>query len=102
MDIQCTRVLFIEGIENMAEVLHRHGSGCKIVGQIGQAGIDAAVSEYPTPLRGAKKRTISKAEIRTIQEFSISANSRLKETGFDGVQLHAAHGYFWGSFLLPL
>ena len=91
----------IEGIEKMAEVVHRYDSGCKIVGQIGQAGFDAAASEYPTPLRGAKKRTISKEEIRTIEGFCIRVISRLKETGFDGVQLHAAHGYFLCSFLSP-
>jgi 2,4-dienoyl-CoA reductase-like NADH-dependent reductase (Old Yellow Enzyme family) len=91
----------IAGVEKMADVVHRYDSGCKIVGQIGQAGFDAAASEYPTSFRSAKKRAISKEEIRTIEGFCVGVISRLKEAGFDGVQLHAAHGYFLCSFLSP-
>ena len=50
----------IEKVEKMTEVVHRYDSGCKIVGQIGQAGFDAAASEYPTPLKSSKKHAISK------------------------------------------
>jgi 2,4-dienoyl-CoA reductase-like NADH-dependent reductase (Old Yellow Enzyme family) len=91
----------IDGIEKMAEVVHGYDSGCKIVGQIGQAGFDAYASEYPTPIKNAKKRALTKEEIRTIVELCIKAICGLKETGFDGAQLHAAHGYLLCSFLSP-
>jgi 2,4-dienoyl-CoA reductase-like NADH-dependent reductase (Old Yellow Enzyme family) len=91
----------IDGLEKIAEVVHGNDSGCKIVGQIGQAGFDAYSSEYPTPIKNAKKRALTKEEIGTIVELCIEAICRLKFAGFDGVQLHAAHGYLLCSFLSP-
>ena len=91
----------INGVEKIAEVVHGYDSGCKIVGQIGQAGFDAYSSEYPTPIKNAKKRALTKEEIETIVELCIEAICRLKYAGFDGVQLHAAHGYLLCSFLSP-
>jgi len=91
----------IDGIEKMAEVVHGNDSGCKIVGQIGQAGFDAYASEYPTKIKNTKKGSISKEGIRNIEGFCIEVICRLKDAGFDGAQLHAAHGYFLCSFLSP-
>ncbi len=91
----------IDGIEKMAEIVHGYDSGCKIVGQIGQARLDAYASEYPTQIKNAKKREITKEEIRTIVDLCIEAICRLKVAGFDGAQLHAAHGYLLCSFLSP-
>ena len=91
----------IDGIEKLADVVHRANSGCKIVGQIGQAGFDAAASAYPTPFKSEKKRSITTEEIRAFEEFCVGSIRRLQDAGFDGVQLHAAHGYFLCSFLSP-
>ena len=91
----------IEGVEKLADVVHRSDSGCKIVGQIGQAGFDAAASAYPTPFKSEMKRAITPEEIRAFVDFCVGSIKRLKKAGFDGVQLHAAHGYFLCSFLSP-
>ncbi len=95
------RANVIEGIEKLADVVHRFGSGCKIVGQIGQAGFDAAASAYPTPFKSEMKRAVTVEEIRAFEELCVEAIMRLRDAGFDGVQLHAAHGYFLSSFLSP-
>lgn len=43
------KLRIIEGVEQLANVVHGAGTGCKIIGQIGQANFDAAASAYPTP-----------------------------------------------------
>lgn len=91
----------IEGLEKLTDVVHQASSGCKIVGQIGQAGFDLAASAYPTPFKREKKRTITTEEIDTFKELCVRSIVRLQDAGFDGVQLHAAHGYFLCSFLSP-
>lgn len=92
----------IEGIERIAEVVHNSASGCKIVAQV-EAGVgkDAGASCFLTPFPDRKVRPLCVEEIRNIEDCFVGAICRLKEAGFDGVQLHAAHGYFLSRFLSP-
>lgn len=92
----------IEGIERMAEVVHNSAAGCKIVAQV-EAGVgkDAGASYFPTPFPCRKVRALSVGEIRNIEDCFVGVICRLKEAGFDGVQLHGAHGYFLSRFLSP-
>lgn len=91
----------IHGIENLAEAVHRTSPGCKIIGQIGQAGFYAAASEYPSPFKNEKKCAITTDKIHDFEDICVDSMRRLQEAGFDGIELHAAHGYFLGSFLSP-
>ena len=44
---------------------------------------------------------MTKAEIsQTLSDF-VAAAVRVKKSGFDGVQLHGAHGYLLSQFLSP-
>lgn len=60
-----------------------------------------APSAVLDPSSGILPRAMADAEIReTIQAF-IRAAERGREAGFDGVQVHAAHGYLLSEYLSP-
>ena len=86
-----------------------HGYGAKIVGSINHSGRQCnpnLIGERPISpsgirdtLNGIKPRTMSVQEIEdTIKAFS-SAAGRIKDGGFDGVQIQGAHGYLISQFL---
>jgi 2,4-dienoyl-CoA reductase-like NADH-dependent reductase (Old Yellow Enzyme family) len=50
----------------------------------------------------APSREITKDEILLMIEAYGDAAKRVKDAGFDGVQIHAAHGYLISEFLSPL
>lgn len=61
-----------------------------------------APSAAPNLYYLTQARAMTEDEIvRTIRDFGDAA-ARVKEAGFDAVQLHAAHGYLISSFLSPL
>jgi 2,4-dienoyl-CoA reductase-like NADH-dependent reductase (Old Yellow Enzyme family) len=98
----------IPGLKQITEAVHRAGG--KIAMQIGHAGCNSFVvaaggkalgpSEMMMP-QGCECRGMTSDEIeKTIEDFSRAA-VRAKESGFDGVQLHGAHGYLISQFLSP-
>jgi len=85
-----------------------HAAGGKIMLQLGHAGIAAEPSLTGratfAPMimpnaDGSVCRPMSRADIRKITSSFARSALLAKEAGFDGIQLHAAHGYLLSSFL---
>jgi len=100
---------FISMIRKIARAVHQVGNDCKVVLQLTQFGrqcletVEGRVAPsavYDTLFQGTP-REITSEEINGIIECFSEAIRRAREAEFDGVQLHAAHGYLLSSFLSP-
>jgi len=100
---------FIPMIRKIARAVHRVGNDCKVVLQLTQFGrqcletVEGRVAPsavYDTLFQGTPREMTSE-EINEIIECFSEAIRRAREAEFDGVQLHAAHGYLLSSYLLP-
>jgi 2,4-dienoyl-CoA reductase-like NADH-dependent reductase (Old Yellow Enzyme family) len=89
-----------------------HAFGAKITIQIGHTGrqlnpeyIGGRTPIAPSPVTylktGVTPRAMTDEEILELIEAFVQAGRRVKEAGFDGVQLHGAHGYVINQFLSP-
>jgi 2,4-dienoyl-CoA reductase-like NADH-dependent reductase (Old Yellow Enzyme family) len=99
---------FIPALKEMTDLVHESGS--KIAMQINHAGPRADFSitkEAPIgPMFQEKEdgtfcREMTRLDIRRVAEAFGAAAGRAKKAGFDGVQVHAAHGYLLSAFLSP-
>ena len=101
---------FIEGYKKMVEVVHRHDA--KIFLQLAHAGrqtlpelIEGNMPVAPSDLFDEKGQQVARAltldEIERLLEDYEAAAMRAKRAGFDGVELHMAHGYLLAQFLSP-
>lgn len=97
---------FIPGLAQMAKAAHEGGSA--IVLQLAHAGLQAATPLTKTEAigpsdmadeNGANGREMTLAEIEQTTDAFVAAAGRAKAAGFDGVQIHGAHGYLLSQFL---
>ena len=101
----------ISEISQIAGVVHTSDKDCKIIAQLSYAGRQVfhdntvaecvGPSDVPSPLLRKKARVLSVNEIKEIIDCYSDAVVRVKKAGFDGVQLHGAHGFLLSSFLSP-
>lgn len=101
---------FIDGLRSLADVIHRNGS--KTIMQINHAGSAAkqeiigtapvAPSPVPHPWNGITPKELTRQEIVGIVQAFQDAARRVKAAGFDGVEIHSAHGYLLNQFFSPL
>ena len=51
---------------------------------------------------GATPRELTGDEVAELEEEFVSAAARVKRAGFDGIEVHGAHGYLLADFISPL
>lgn len=100
----------VESLKELANIIHKNGS--KAVIQINHAGSAASKdvtgfepvgpSAVANPRKGNVPKELTKDEIKEIIEEFKAAALRVKEAGFDGVEIHSAHGYLLNQFFSPL
>lgn len=87
-----------------------HAEGCAVFAQISHAGAAARNAGLPTigpsavsiSERIPTPREMTADEIRRVTDCFVSAAQRAIAAGFDGVELHSAHGYLLNQFYSPL
>ena len=94
----------IGGFKELADALHAVGAPAIV--QISHAGAvtnKKAIGVEPSgPSPREKSRMLDASEIFAIAEAFASAAERAVKAGFDGVELHGAHGYLLNQFYSPL
>jgi len=94
----------ISGFEKLANALHEVGAPAVV--QISHAGgvtnkrVIGTEPAGPSPRE--KSRMLEASEIYGIAEEFALATERAVKAGFDGVELHGAHGYLLNQFFSPL
>jgi len=101
---------FIEEYKKLTEIVHGYGS--KIVLQFGYGGSQTSrknvkngtiwgPSAVPEMKTGIIAKEMTKEDINILIKVFGKAASRAKAANFDGVQIHAGHGYLFSQFLNP-
>ena len=113
---------YVPGLARLAESMHRYGARCAV--QLQHPGRQCAIPRYNTlgatdrilklpwsagheivyenaEEKGKEIREASIAEILELVDLFSEAAWRVKQAGFDAVELHAAHGYLLSEFMSP-
>ena len=100
----------IDGLSKLTDTIHGAGKGIKVFAQINHAGGKAdpgltgeePVSSSVYDFKYAGSRELSDAEIHRVADTFAEASLRVKKAGYDGVEIHSAHGYLLNQFYSPL
>ena len=106
----------IESLRRVTDAIH--ANGVPVIIQISHAGSAACVSQsgleaisasaVPTPRRTSPDmvplipREMTVADIDRVTACFVNAAERAKKAGYDGVEIHCAHGYLLNQFYSPL
>jgi 2,4-dienoyl-CoA reductase-like NADH-dependent reductase (Old Yellow Enzyme family) len=97
-----------ENVETFKEITKRmHELGTPIIAQLNHCGGQSKEESAhmpvvaPSKISDYKANEMTKAEILDVIEAFVQGIKRAKEAGFDGVQVHVAHGYLLSEFVSP-
>ena len=101
----------IPGLRRITDVIHE--SGTAVIAQLNHAGsaampftkgdnVSASAVNIPAKKLLRRPRALSIEEIHEIEGLFVSAALRALAAGYDGVEIHSAHGYLLDQFYSPL
>jgi 2,4-dienoyl-CoA reductase-like NADH-dependent reductase (Old Yellow Enzyme family) len=93
--------LMIKGLEQMPATVHQARQDARIIAQLEVGYLDAGPSPIVNPFTHQQVRPLSLEEIKRIIGCFVEGIQHMQACGFDGVQLHAAHGGLLSRFLSP-
>jgi 2,4-dienoyl-CoA reductase-like NADH-dependent reductase (Old Yellow Enzyme family) len=91
----------IRDFPRLADAVHHEAPGTSIIAQVSAHVPGKGVSPVPSPFSGKAPAPLSPGEIKALVEFFGTAIEGVRDDGFDGAQLHAAHGGLLCRFLSP-
>ena len=99
----------VEGMKKLAN--HIKQNGARTIVQLHHAGRETvtplagekivAPSSVPCPTNRENPREFTTKEVYELIQHYVDAAVRCHKAGFDGVEIHASHGYMGGQFLSP-
>lgn len=102
---------FVDGQKDVASIIKQNNAIAIL--QISHAGpssdlkvLNGKMAVAPSNVTDSKGQTVAREltipEILQIKQNFVDAAIRAKQAGFDGIQVHCAHGYLLSSFLNPI
>ena len=101
---------FIKGLKKLTDAVHRYGA--RIAIQLSHTGrqttqqiigipgaLPVSASPIPCPLEREIPRALSSEEVYELIEKFGDAALRARDSGFDAVEIHGAHGYLLAQFM---
>lgn len=95
----------LEGLTRLASGLNRHGTHSVV--QLHHAGMRtphnliAGAPECPSDNEEFGAKALTTEQVEALKDDFVAAARRAEQAGFDGVELHGAHGYILCQFLSP-
>jgi len=100
---------FIDEYKDLVDLVHSQGSN--IILQLVYGGSQSHLkppskeiwgpSAIENELTGITPKEMTTVDMENLIQLYVKAAHRAKTAGFDGIQLHAAHGYMMSQFLCP-
>lgn len=91
----------INGFGKLVDTVRRASHHCKIIAQLSGDYPGIGPSAVPSPYTIDQDQPLSVEQIRLLVKCFVETIYGIQREGFDGIQLHAAHGGLLSKFLSP-
>lgn len=97
--MKLTNCIHEEGVKVFAQISHAGTAAKSAV--TGQAPVGPSAISHPKQKQELPKE-MTREQIHEVTIWFAQAARRVKEAGFDGVEIHSAHGYLLNQFFSPI